>query len=80
MHELSLALALIDELEKAAQRESATRVTAVNVSIGEFSGVERDPFEFCFPLAAQGTIVEGAALSIEEVPGRDFRVMSMEVI
>ncbi len=68
MHELSLAMALIEELERAAKREGATQVTAVSVVIGALSGVERDPFEFCFPLAAEGSCVEGATLEIEEVP------------
>jgi hydrogenase nickel incorporation protein HypA/HybF len=38
------------------------------VAIGALSGVEREPFEFCFPLAARGTPLEGARLEIEEVP------------
>ena len=40
----------------------------VEVALGALSGVEREPLEFCFPLAAEGTLLEGAELAIEEVP------------
>ena len=35
------------------------------LSIGKFSGVEREPFEFAFPLAAEGTPAENAKLIIK---------------
>lgn len=70
MHELSLATAMIDDLEQAARRESASRITAVHVVVGALSGVEREPLEFCFPLAAEGTLADGARLVIEDEPVR----------
>lgn len=67
MHELSLAVSLVDEVESILKRENARKVLRVSVSIGELSGVEKEPFEFCFPLAAEGTPLEQAMLDIEEV-------------
>ncbi|GAB4222032.1 MAG: hydrogenase maturation nickel metallochaperone HypA [Acidobacteriota bacterium] len=70
MHELSIAISLVEQLERAARREGAERVTAVRLVVGGLSGVEREPLEFCFPMAARGTLLEGARLEIEEVPPR----------
>lgn len=68
MHELSLAMSLIEEVEGVLRKENSSKALSVSVSIGKFSGVEREPFEFCFPLAAEGTKLEGARLEITEIP------------
>jgi hydrogenase nickel incorporation protein HypA/HybF len=68
MHELSLAMALIDQLGEICRREQADRLLRIEVAIGALSGVERDPLEFCFSLASAGTVAAGATLVVEEVP------------
>ncbi|PIE22044.1 MAG: hydrogenase maturation nickel metallochaperone HypA [Planctomycetota bacterium] len=68
MHELSLAMDLVEQLTEVAARENASAVTGIHVVIGAMSGVERIPFEFAFPEAARNTPMEGAVLNIEEVP------------
>lgn len=68
MHELSLAQALVDQVEQLRLRESAVAVLSVTVNIGALSGVEREAFEFAFPLAVEGTKLAGAALVVEETP------------
>ncbi len=68
MHELSLAVDLVEQLCEVLEREKATRVMEINVVIGAMSGVERVPFEFAFPQAAMDTPLEGAELNIEMVP------------
>ncbi len=70
MHELSLAMALVEQIEEVVRQEKATRVLELQVVIGAYSGVELEPFEFCFPLAAEGSVAEGAKLRIEKVPVR----------
>lgn len=67
MHELSLAMSLVDEVEEILRKEGAAKVLSVSVSIGTLSGVEREPFEFCFPLAIENTALAGATLEITEV-------------
>lgn len=68
MHELSLAIDLVEQLNEVLIRENATKVVAINVVIGAMSGVEKVPFEFAFPVAAEGTPVADAVLNIEELP------------
>ena len=68
MHELSLAVDLVEQLCGVVERENATRVVEISVVIGAMSGVEKVPFEFAFPIASKDTPLEGAVLKIEEVP------------
>ncbi len=46
MHELSLAHSLIDQILGLAAEHRASRVLRVRVTLGPFSGVVRDSFEF----------------------------------
>ena len=48
MHELSLAQSLIGQLLDLVKEHQAGRVTRVSVTIGPFSGIVRDSFEFGF--------------------------------
>jgi hydrogenase nickel incorporation protein HypA/HybF len=68
MHELSIAQALVSEVETIRARESAREVTSVTVDIGALSGVDREALEFAFPLAAEGTAMARSALVIREIP------------
>jgi hydrogenase nickel incorporation protein HypA/HybF len=68
MHELSLAQALVEQVEAIRLREKADAVAAVTVNIGALSGVDRESFEFAFPLAVEGTPIAGTTLYIEETP------------
>ena len=70
MHELSLAQALVDQVDDVLEGEGGGKVASVTVEIGAMSGVERDAFEFAFPLATEGTAMDGAKLIVCEVPLR----------
>lgn len=70
MHEMSLVESVRELIEAAAEREGFARVSAVQVEIGELSGVEREAFEFCFDLAMRDGIVEEARLEVVATPGR----------
>ena len=48
MHELSLAQSLIDQLLDLAKEHQAERIIRVTVTLGPFSGIVRDSFEFGF--------------------------------
>lgn len=70
MHEMSLALAVRELIEEAAQREGARRVKSVRVEIGDLAGVEREAFAFCFDLAMKEGIADGARLELVATPGQ----------
>jgi hydrogenase nickel incorporation protein HypA/HybF len=67
VHELSLAESIV-----AIARDHARdrRVTAVDVTVGCLRQVVPDALEFAFELVAAGTVCEGAALRVEQIPVR----------
>ncbi len=68
MHELSLAEALVEQVEEILKKEQAVQVMSYTVVIGALSGVERDAFEFAMPVAAEHSMLQGATMIIEETP------------
>jgi hydrogenase nickel incorporation protein HypA/HybF len=68
VHELSIALSLIDEAAGAARSEGYVRVMRVHARIGVLSGVVHEALQFSFQMASPGTACEDAVLEIEEVP------------
>ncbi|MCF7790964.1 MAG: hydrogenase maturation nickel metallochaperone HypA [Victivallales bacterium] len=68
MHELSLADSMVQEIEAIMEKEGAEKVFSVTVKMGRLSGVEKEPFEFAFPIVAEGTKLEKSKLIIEESP------------
>jgi hydrogenase nickel incorporation protein HypA/HybF len=71
VHEMSVALAVVDQVAEAATRAGGvTAVRSVRLQVGELAGVVPDALAFCFELACAGTLLEGAELVTEAVPGR----------
>ena len=66
MHELSLAQSLIDQLLDLAREHKAARINRVLVTLGPFSGVVRDSFEFGFDVLKKANpLTQGAVLELE---------------
>src|SRR5438270_9271002 len=66
MHELSIALSIVDGvLEEAAQRGDV-RVAAVHLRLGPLSGVDEQALLFAYPMACEGTPLEGSQLVINK--------------
>jgi hydrogenase nickel incorporation protein HypA/HybF len=65
LHELSVCLALLEQVQGIARQHRATRVERILLRIGPLSGVEAPLLESAYPLAAAGTIAENAVLDIE---------------
>ena len=68
MHELSLLLALAEQVQAEAQRHGALRVLAVELRIGSLAGVDAEALAFAFPLAMAGTAAAAAQLHITWLP------------
>ena len=68
MHELSVALSLVEAACEKVEALGDVRVEAVCVRLGPLSGVVKDALLFCFEAATQDTPIEGARLDIEDVP------------
>lgn len=65
MHELSIAQALVEQLDQIAASEDATVIAALTIEIGSLSGCDPEALKLAFPLAAGSSIAAGAALTIK---------------
>ena len=74
MHEMSLAEGVLQLVEETACREQASRVKLVVLEIGKLSSVAPEALRFCFEAVTRGSIAEGAALEIVDVPGAGWCV------
>jgi hydrogenase nickel incorporation protein HypA/HybF len=70
MHEFSVCIALMEQVESIAREHRAHRVDRIVLQLGPLSGVEAQLLEHAWPLAAAGTIAAAAALVIETAPVR----------
>jgi hydrogenase nickel incorporation protein HypA/HybF len=70
MHELSLASSVVQILSEEAQRHEMRRVTRYRLEVGLLRGVVPELLFTCLGFASKGTAVEGAAVDLQEVPGR----------
>src|SRR5262245_60974912 len=68
MHELSIAMSIIEGAAEEALRHGAVKVNAVRLRLGPLSGVAKDALVFAYEVACEGTALEGSCLVIEEVP------------
>jgi hydrogenase nickel incorporation protein HypA/HybF len=68
MHELSIALSIVELAAEEAERRGAVRIDAVHLKLGDMSGVAPESLLFSYDLACEGTPLEGSSLIIEEVP------------
>jgi hydrogenase nickel incorporation protein HypA/HybF len=70
MHELSVAQALVEQVENLAAQHGATGVHLIRVRVGPLAGVVPDLLATAFPLAAAGSRAETARLEFVEAPIR----------
>lgn len=68
MHELSVALSLIEGVEKEMARHEGARVATVHLRLGPLSGVVKDALLFSYSLACEGTPLANSVLQIEDIP------------
>jgi hydrogenase nickel incorporation protein HypA/HybF len=67
MHELSLALGIIDGVLEEAERRGGLKVETVHVRVGRLSGVDTDALRFAYQAAQQETPLASSRLEIEDV-------------
>ncbi|HKO96409.1 MAG TPA: hydrogenase maturation nickel metallochaperone HypA [Pyrinomonadaceae bacterium] len=68
MHELSIAMSIIEGATQEASKRAGAQVHAVHLKLGPLSGVVKDALLFSYGIACEGTLLEGSQLVIEEVP------------
>ena len=64
MHEMSIAMNLVDLAVQTARQNDAKKINSMILELGSLAGVVREALEFCFEAACRGTMAEGAKLKI----------------
>ena len=66
MHEMSIAMSIIEAVVEKASQENSRKVSEIELQVGKASGILTESLTFCFSAAAKNTIVDGARLEIRE--------------
>ena len=70
MHELGIATAIIDIVEKEAAKRSIDRIEEIGLRIGALTCVDPEALRFAFEASTIDTPLAGAKIAIESVPVR----------
>ncbi len=70
MHELSIAMSIVEIAEDSAKQSNVSIITEIELEVGEMSGVVYDALEFAMEEAVKDTILQGAKRKINIVEGR----------
>lgn len=69
MHEMAIAVSIVDLAQRHAGQAGGGRISRIELEIGKLAGVLQESLEFCFQAAARETPVEGAVLAFNQVEG-----------
>ena len=67
MHELSIAINIVDIASKQADAASANSVSEVELDIGRLSGIEYESLDFALKVAVKDTILEKTNFRINRI-------------
>lgn len=68
MHELSIAMSIVEMAQEEAERHGSVRVQAVHLRLGLLSGVVKEALLSSYEMACHATPLEDSELVIEEIP------------
>ena len=68
MHELSIAMSIVELAREESDRRGGVLVIAVHLKLGQLAGVVKDALLASYEMACERTPLEGSRLIIEEVP------------
>jgi len=69
MHELSIAINIINLAEEAARMADAKSIHMIELEIGEFGGIDLDALEFAMDVSVKGTMLAKAKRKYTSVAG-----------
>lgn len=70
MHEYGLMEAVVERALEECRAHGGLSVDRVRVDVGAFALASPESLETAFEIISRGTVLEGAALEIRQIPGR----------
>lgn len=70
MHEMSLAMSIIDIAIAEAEKAKASRINEIEIEVGQLAGVMLESLDFCLEAAARGTVLESTIFTLLAVLGK----------
>ena len=67
MHELSIALSIVDGVLEEAQRQGGAKVEAVHLRVGRLAGIDPEALLFSYKVACEDTPLARSRLVIEDI-------------
>ncbi len=74
MHELAITESVIELINREAREKDFKKVLGISLRVGEYSGIIPECIREFFPIAARGSIAQGAELEIVSLPA-SFRCL-----
>ncbi len=68
MHELSIAVSMVERIMEESESRGGLKVEAVHLKVGVLSGVDKDALLFSYEIACESTPLVGSKLVIETIP------------
>jgi hydrogenase nickel incorporation protein HypA/HybF len=68
MHELSIAMSIVEMAQEVADHRGGARVNAVHLKLGMLAGIVKDALLSSYEIACESTGLQGSRLVIEEIP------------
>ncbi|MCP9612116.1 hydrogenase maturation nickel metallochaperone HypA [Coprobacter tertius] len=67
MHELSIALSIVDIAKEEAKKSNAETIKEIELEIGKMSGVDKDALLFSLNIAMKNSVLDGARIELKEI-------------
>lgn len=66
MHEMSLALSLLDTIKKSLEGKNVKKLREITIEVGSLAMVNTEQLSFCFSIVAKGEIFSDMKLDIQK--------------
>ena len=70
MHELSIAMNIVEIADEESKKAGATKVCEIELEIGTMAGIVIDALEFALDEAKKNSVISDAKITINNIPAK----------
>ena len=70
MHEMSVALSIIDIATEQAAKENALKILELDLDIGTLAGIEFESLEFALEISVKNTMLENSKINLNKIEAK----------